>query len=436
MTNIRWRVLAVLFFATTINYIDRNVLSFVMTSDGFKTDLLGLPAGQPLDEAAQAHFKEVMGYVDACFKFAYAAGFLLVGWLMDRLGVRLGYAISIVVWTLASVAQGFAGAAKGLGMSRIVLGVGEAGNFPASIKTVSEWFPQRERSFATGLFNAGANMGIIVTAFFVPRMVETYGWRSPFFITGLLGALLLLAWWLNYRRPHEHPLIGEAEKKYIQQDGDVAAENSKPIKWGRLLGIRQTWAVASGKFLTDPIWWLYLTWLPTFFSENQNFEEKLDFKTIGVPFLVIYFVSDLGSIFFGWLSSKLLQIGWPVNRARKITMLAAALCVVPVFLSAFTHSIPVAVGLIALATAAHQGWSANMYTLASDMFPQRAVGSVIGIAGMSGAVGGTILAAVAGVIYGRFGPSPLFVMASGMYLLGLLVIHLLAPRLEKVELSE
>jgi MFS transporter, ACS family, hexuronate transporter len=432
----RWRICAVLFLATTINYVDRNVFSFTMLDTVFRHQMLGIPLDQPLTAQDMVVFKERMGYLDACFKFAYAFGFLLAGWMIDRIGTRRGYAAAITGWSIAAVGHGVVNTAGGMGVARAALGVGEAGNFPAAVKTVAEWFPKKERSFATGLFNAGANVGIILTAIFVPLIIASMGWRASFLITGSIGALVLFAWLAIYRRPEEHPKLSAAELAYIRQDTGTAVQSEKPVKWRELFRYPATWAFAVPKFMTDAIWWFYLTWLPTFFNDNPAFDTKLDLKQVGIPFLIIYIISDLGSIFFGWLATRFIGLGWTVNRARKVTMLICALCVVPILFAAKTSSITFAIALIALATAAHQGWSANLFTTVSDMFPRRAVGSVVGIGGMMGGIGGALLGASAGWIIGHVGYVPLFAIAAFSYLLALIVIQLLAPRLDTVTLRE
>jgi ACS family hexuronate transporter-like MFS transporter len=426
--NYRWRIVALLFFATSINYIDRNVLSFAMVNDNFRKDMMGIEG--PLTEADTARFKELMGYIDALSKLAYALGFILVGWLIDKIGTKRGFTLSILVWSLAGVAHSFIGSVRGLAFARFALLFGEAGNFPSAVKSVAEWFPHKKRSFATGVFNAGSNVGIICTALMVPYITLQYGWRTSFFVTGALGFILLAFWWLTYNRPEEHPKVGQEELAYIRDGEVVDAVAPKKLSWGKLLGYRQTWAFAMAKFTADPIWWFYLTWLPDFFNSSEALDQKLDLKNIGLPFLVIYLVSDVGSIFFGWLATYLMKQGWSVNKARKTTMLLCALCVVPIFFASITHSIYVAIALISLAAAAHQGWSANCFTLVSDMFPRHTVASVTGIGGVFGSVGGIILAASAGVIRVKFGYLPLFLIASSAYLVGLLLVQLLAPRLE------
>jgi ACS family hexuronate transporter-like MFS transporter len=432
--NYRWRICALLFFATTINYVDRNVLSFTMLDSLFRHQMLGLPPDAVLSDADIGKFKELMGYVDAAFKFAYALGFLAVGYMIDRLGTRRGFSISISVWSLAAVAHGFVHTVTGMSWTRFLLGLGEAGNFPSAIKSVAEWFPKKERSFATGLFNAGANVGIILTALCVPWIISHWGWRTSFIVTGALGFILLGAWLLIFRKPEEHPNVSAAELEYIRQDGGALDET--PIKWRYLWPYRATWAFAGGKFLTDAIWWFYLTWLPSFFNDNPALTTKLDLGKVGIPFLVIYLTSDGGSIFFGWLASFFIGRGWSVNRARKVTMLICALCVVPILIAAVTSSIYLAIALIALATAAHQGWSANLFTLVSDTFPRRAVGSVVGIGGMMGAFGGVLLAASAGWIIRYFGYVPLFAIGAFAYLVALGLIQILLPRIEPLEIRQ
>ena len=432
--NFRWRIVLLLFFGTTVNYIDRNVLSFTMIDETFRHEMLNLPLNHILTEADLNAFKIQYGWVDTAFKIAYALGFIVIGWLIDKIGTKKGFSVAIFIWSIAGVANAFVGSLRGLTATRFMLGIGEAGNFPSAIKSVSEWFPKKERAFANGLFNAGANVGIIVTAIAVPYITLHFGWRWSFISTGLLGFLVLIAWWFNYNRPEEHPNVTPEELAYIQQDNQQQETESTKMSWLKLLGYRQTWAMITGKFLADPIWWFYLTWLPDFFNSNEALDQKLDLKTVGLPFLVIYIISDGGSIFFGWLSSRFMQMGWSLNRARKTTMLICALCVVPIFFAAQTNNIYIAIALISLATAAHQGWSANIYTFASDLFPKNAVASVTGIGGMFGAIGGILLSAIAGPIRVNFGYFPLFIIAGSSYLLALAIIHWLVPKMKPVEM--
>lgn len=430
----RWRIVAILFLATTINYIDRQVLSFTMTDELFRREMLGLSPDEPLTQEAIDRFRIQYGDVVAAFQFAYALGLLTIGYLIDRIGTRRGFSIGILVWSVAAVLTTFVQSIQGLGVARVVLGIGEAANFPSAIKSVSEWFPKKERSFANGLFNAGTNVGIILTAVFVPYLILHYGWRSSFFVTGLLGFVMLVTWWRMYTRPERNKHVSPAELAYIRRDDNPPS--SVKVSWLNLLSYKQTWALVIGKFLADPIWYFYMIWLPDFFKSNDALDQKLDLSSFGLPFLIIYVVSDAGSVFFGWLSTQFMLRGWTANRARKTTMFICALCVVPIFSAAQTHSLTAAIALISLATAAHQGWSANMYTFASDLFPKTVVGSVMGIGGMSGAVGGILLAQMSGRIITTFGYLPMFVTASCVYLVALIIIHLILPKMEPVSAEE
>jgi ACS family hexuronate transporter-like MFS transporter len=436
LLNYRWRIVALLFFATTINYIDRNVLSFTMINESFRKTMLGLPESATLTESDINRFKELMGYVDAAFKTAYAIGFLLVGWFIDKVGTRIGFGWSIFVWSLAGIGNAFVSSIRGLGITRFLLGIGEAGNFPSASKSVAEWFPKKERSLANGIVNAGSNIGVITTAFAVPYFTLRYGWRAAFVITGLLGLVLIVLWLKFYKRPEEHTQISKEELDYIHSDKDEQQTVKVKVSWKKLLGYKQTWALITCKFFPDPIWYFYLTWLPDFFNSNESLDQKLDLKNIGIPFLLIYLVSDVGSIFFGWLSSRFINLGWGVGRARKTTMLICALCVVPIFLASITNNIYIAVSLIALATAAHQGWSAHVYTMGSDLFPKNNVSSVIGMGGTFGAVSGILLASAAGIIRVKFGYLPLFIMAGTNYLLALGIVQLLLPRWEQIKIKD
>jgi len=411
----RWVICALLFFATTINYIDRQVLGILATDENFKFQI-------GWNEAEY-------GYVNTAFQAAYAIGLLVVGGLMDKFGTRKGFSFAIIFWSIAAMGHALARSAFGFGVARFTLGLGEAGNFPAAIKTVAEWFPKKERALATGIFNSGSNVGAIVAPLVVPFIAVNYGWQWAFILTGLLGFIWLLFWLMAYRRPEEHPKLSRAELAHIQSD---PMEPATRIAWGRLLPHRQTWAFALGKFLTDPIWWVYLFWLPKFLNTTYG----LNITQIGVPLVVIYVVADVGSIGGGWLSSSLIKRGWSVNRARKSAMLLCALAVVPIMFASQASNLWVAVGLISIAAAAHQGWSANLFTLVSDTFPRRAVGSVVGIGGMAGAVGGMLISTTVGLILQSTGSYlSIFIMAGSAYLVALLVIHSLVPRLEPARLD-
>jgi ACS family hexuronate transporter-like MFS transporter len=433
----RWMICALLFFAATINYIDRQVIGIL------KSTLQGEFGWTERDYAA----------IVFTFQLAYAIGLLATGPIMDRIGVRKGYAIAVVLWSLAAVAHAFAhffngvfptvfldastglsfvaltGAAAGFAIARFLLGLGEGGNFPAAIKATAEWFPKKERAFATGIFNSGTNIGALVTPLVVPWITVNWGWEWAFISTGLLGFFWVGWWLLAYDTPEKHPKVTPAELAHIRSD---PPESITPVPWKQVAGYRQTWAFAIGKFMTDPIWWLYLFWIPDFLQRNYG----LDLKSIGLPIVVIYLVADVGSIGGGWMSSQLLKRGWSANAARKTTMLLCALCVVPIIFASKAANLWVAVGLVAIAAAAHQGWSANIFTLTSDMFPRRAVGSVVGIGGMAGAVGGMVISLVVGEILARTGSYvPVFMIAGFAYLSALLVIHLLAPKLEGPKLD-
>jgi ACS family hexuronate transporter-like MFS transporter len=409
----RWVICGLLFFATTINYVDRQVLGLLAK------DLQAVFGWSEID----------YGNIVASFNAAYALGLLLAGRLMDRFGTKIGYSAALIFWSLAAMAHAAARSAFGFGVARAALGLGEAGNFPAAIKTVAEWFPKKERAFATGIFNAGTNVGAIVAPLTVPWIASTYGWRWAFIMTGAIGFLWLLFWIPMYARPEVHPRVSKAELAYIQSDpADPPAEK---IPWVKLVPHRQTSAFAIGKYMTDPVWWFYLYWIPNFLRENHG----LDLSTIGPPIIAIYLIADIGSIGGGWLSSTLIKRGWTINRARKTAMLVCALAVTPIIFASNVKSLWAAVGLIGLAAAAHQGWSANLFTTASDMFPRRAVGSVVGFGGMAGAIGGATMAVATGYILQSTGGNYriVFLIAGSAYLLALLVIHLLAPKLEPVE---
>lgn len=435
MKGYRWKILALLFFITTVNYIDRQVISFTVIDEGFHKAIMGIPDGQVLTEADHEAFNEVKGWIDAAFKIAYALGFILVGWFIDRIGTRKGFASAMTVWGVAAIGTGFVGSIGGLLSLRFLLGFGEAGNFPASIKTVAEWFPKKERSFATGIFNAGTNVGVILTALLVPWIILTWGWEYSFIITGIIGLILLYFWLKIYKRPEEHESVTKEELELINSDADEKDNvDTTKVPWGSLFKYRQTWAFATGKFLTDCVWWMFLFWLPSFFQENQALDQNLDLSSIGIPFIIIYLVSDVGSIFYGWLATRFIEKGWSVNKARKTTMLICGITVIPIFFASMTDSLVVAIAIIAVATSAHQGFSANLFSLASDMFPKKAVASVVGIGGVWGAIGGTILTAATGYIVNAAGYLPLFIYASCAYLFALLLIHLLAPKLERAKL--
>lgn len=409
----RWVICALLFFSTALSYLDRQVFSILA------------PELQRSGGWSEVEY----GYVVAAFHAAYAIGLLGVGRLMDRLGTRRGFPLAIGFWSLATMGHAFAKSAFGFGTARFALALGEAGNFPAAVKTVAEWFPKKERALATGIFNAGSNVGAIAAPLLVPPIALYFGWRWAFVICGALGLFWVVAWWAIYRAPEEHPRLSKGELAYIRSDPPEAT--STPIPWRRLLPHRQTWAFAAGKFLTDPVWWFLLFWLPKFFTETYG----LELTGLALPLVIIYVAADVGSIAGGWFSSALLRRGWSLNAARKTAMLACALCVVPMMLGPVFHTLWVTILLISLAAAGHQGWSANLFTLPSDTFPRRGVASVVGIGGMAGAVGNMAVSAAVGYVLalteGNY--APLLVVSGFAYLFALLVIHVLSPRLASVE---
>jgi ACS family hexuronate transporter-like MFS transporter len=433
----RWVICALLFFAATVNYIDRQVLGIL------KPTLATEFGWTELDYS----------WIVFSFQTAYAIGLLLVGKMMDRIGTKKGFSLSITLWSLAAIAHawavpigasaigalmyfGFISTTTALSASvvgfiivRFFLGLGESGNFPASIKTVAEWFPKKERALATGIFNSGTNIGALATPLVVPWIALKYGWYEAFVATGAIGFIWLIFWLIFYRKPEEHPKLSPAELAYIQSD---PPEPAVKIPWRNLLPHRQTWAFAIGKFLTDPIWWVYLFWLPDFLNKKHG----LGLTTFGVPIAVIYIIADVGSIGGGYISSALIKRGMTINRSRKTAMLICAVAVVPIVFASITSSLWLAVILIGIAAAAHQGWSANLFTISSDMFPKQAVGSVVGIGGMFGAIGGMCISPLVGYILDRTGSYvPIFIIAASAYLVALLIIHLLAPKLEPATIS-
>ena len=405
----RWTILALLFVATTINYVDRQVLGILA------------PTLQRELAWTETDYANIVSW----FSLVYAFGFLASGRLLDLIGVKRGLAGAVVAWSLAAIGHAFARTAAGFSVARAMLGLGESAIFPASIKSVAEWFPGKERALAAGLFNAGTNMGAIVAPILVPWITLTWGWRAAFVATGALGLLWLLAWIPLYGRPDTHPAVTPAELAYIRSD---PPDTVTRVPWIRLLGYRQTWAFAAAKLFADPIWWFYLYWLPKFLDSRYG----VKLSGVALPLIAIYLVADVGSIGGGWLSSALIKRGWSVNRARKTTMLAMALLIVPTAFAPLASSLWTAVFVVALAAAAHQAWSANAYTLASDMFPRSAVGSVVGIGAFAGAMAGVVFQRLIGRVLDANGHNytPVFAVCGGAYVTGWIIIHLLAPRLQ------
>jgi len=410
--RVRWTVCAMLFAATSINYMDRQVIAIL----------------KPTLEHSIGLTEIQYGYIVDAFQIAYAVGLVAGGRLMDKLGTRIGYLLVMAFWSLAAMGHALASTAMGFGIARFLLGLGESGNFPAAIKTVAEWFPKKERSFATGLFNSGANVGSILAPLIVPWVTIRYGWHMAFIATGAIGVVWMIWWFRSYRRPSEHPRIKDRELGHIYQD--AAEEVGPPIPWRRLLRYRQTWAFAVAKFLTDPIWYFYLFWLPSYFSSKFH----LDLSHLGLPLIIVYNISAIGSIGGGWLPSPFQRLGVSTTHARLAAMLLCALLVLPIYTVSGASSVWTAIALISVAAGAHQGWSANLFTTASDMFPRTAVGSVVGIGGMAGAAGSAIFAFFAGhSLQLTHSYASLFAISATAYLAALVLLHLLAPGLKRVE---
>jgi ACS family hexuronate transporter-like MFS transporter len=415
ISRYRWVICALLFFATTLSYMDRQVLGILA------------PTLQKEIGWTEAQYGALISW----FTLAYAIGYLFAGRLMDWLGTRMGFAITVVVRSLASIGNALVHTVSGFGVARFALGLGESGNFPASIKTVAEWFPVRERAFATGIFNAGSNIGAIVAPLVVPFIALRWGWPAAFVAVGALGFIWLLFWLPAYKKPREHPRVSAAELAHIESD---PAETQRRVRWSTLLKHRQVWAFAIGKFLTDPIWWFYLYWLPKFLDARYG----IKLGAIALPLIVIYVMADGGSVGGGWLSGKLIKRGWTVNAARKTTMLIAAVAILPTMFAQAANGLWLSVMIVGVAAAAHQWWSANIFTLASDMVPRTALGSVVGIGGFAGAMGGFLFQRITGLVLEANGKNytPIFIVCGTAYVVALLVIHLLVPRLEMVRFNE
>ena len=408
------------FFATTINYLDRQVISLL------KDDYL-----EPLFGWNEKDFSNIV----IAFQVTYALGMVGSGFIIDKIGTKLGYGLALSIWSLASIGHAFAKATFGFVIARGVLGFSEAGNFPAAIKTVAEWFPRKERALAVGIFNSGTNVGAILAPLTVPLIAMEYGWQWAFIITGLIGLIWLLFWWLIYERPEKHPKLSKEELEYIQSDDSsiLVSENDTKVKWIVLLRFKQTWAFAILKFFTDPIWWFILFWLPSFLNKQYGMTKM----ELAFPIAVVYTMAMFGSIAGGWLSGYFLQLGWPLYKARRTALLVFAFCALPMLAAQWlgTYSYWYAVIIIGIAASAHQAWSANIFTTVSDMFPKRMVASVVGIGGMIGAIGGVIIARTTGVVLDyyksmnniEFGYSIMFVICAFAYLIAWLFFSLLVP---------
>jgi ACS family hexuronate transporter-like MFS transporter len=421
-SNYRWLVCALLFFATSINYIDRQILALI----------------KPILDQQLHWTNEQFGFVNGAFQGAYAAGLLLFGWFIDRYGTKIGYAVSIAAWSVAALGHALVYSLGGFFLARVVLGLGEGGNFPSAIKAVALWFPKRERATATAVFNSGANVGAIVAPLIVPPIAAGLGWHWAFILAGLAGLLWLFFWLPFYNVPGKVPAANATELAHINSDRDDTSRDGERTSWPGLLGYRQTWAFVLAKGLTDPVWWFFLIWLPDFFKQTRH----LDIKASGYMLATIYGLATVLSIAAGWVVGALVKSGWSVTRARKTGMFLCALGVVPIVFVKQVGDWP-AVLLIGLACAAHQAWSANLFTTASDMFPKRAVASVVGLGGMAGSVVGIFFPILAGRLLDAFtaknnvagGYAVLFSICAAAYLVAFVLQHLLAPKFEMVALK-
>ncbi len=417
----RWLVCALLFFATTVNYIDRQILSLL----------------KPILDEELKWTNTEFGEVNAAFQGAYAIGLLGFGFLVDKFGTKVGYAVSIAAWSLAAIGHAAVGSVSGFVRARVALGLGEGGNFPSAIKAVALWFPRKERALATALFNSGTNVGAIVAPAVIPLVAELWGWRAAFVGAGIVGLLWLALWIPLYEIPERSKRLHPAELAHIQSDREV--EHSSKISWGSLLKYRQTWAFVAAKFLTDPVWWFFLIWLPDFFKKTRG----LDIKHSWVHLVLIYSIVTALSVIGGWLPGYLMRKGYTQSRARKTSMFAFSIAVLPI-LAVTQVGDWSAVLLIGLAGAAHQAWSANLFTSVSDVFPKRAVASVVGIGGMAGSFGGILFPLYSGKLLDRFqttgnvtaGYAILFGICGFAYLVAFAINHFLAPRFTPLEIQE
>jgi len=406
MGRVRWLVCALLFAVVALNYTDRQVLSVL----------------KPTLQQAYGWSETGYGWMAVSFQIAYGLGYVAFGRVVDRFGAKVGGTIAVTIWTIAHTAHAFVTSTAGFTWVRIPMGLGESGLFPCTLAAAAEWFPKRERAFAIGIFNAGSNVGAIIAPFIVPIITILWGWQMAFILTGLLTFAWLAVWLIWYRRPRDMTSVTAQELAYIESDPQEA---QRPVAWSKLLSTRQTWAYMLGRFIIDPVWWTFLFWLPDFFSKRYG----VDLKHFGPPLVTIYVMADIGSVLGGWRSSRLLKRGVALGRARKMAMLACALCALPVAGAMYASNLWLAVAVIGLACGAHQGFSANLYALPSDLFPRWAAGSIVGLGGFAGATGGVLMSLYAANVLQAIGSyTPIFIFASLAYLLALLVVHLIAPR--------
>lgn len=420
--NYRWVVCALLFFATTINYIDRQVIGLL----------------KPTLEKAFNWTEADYGYIVMVFAGMYALGYVLFGSFIDKVGSKIGYGVSVFVWSIAAILHACVKGTLGFGLARGLLGLAESGNFPAGVKAVAEWFPKRERALATGIFNSGTSIGAVIAPILVPWLLGLYGWQEAFIITGALGFIWLIFWWIFYEIPSRQKRLKQPELDHILSDHEALEDNPVKLKWSQLLGLRQTWVFIVGKVMTDPIWWFFLFWLPSYFADTF----ALDLTKPSLQLAVVYAATTLGSIGGGYLSSYFIKIGWPVLKARKTTLLLVAILVTPIFLVRLVDNIWIVVGIISLVTAAHQAWSANIFTIVSDMFPKNAVSTVVGIGGMSGSIASTLFPIFVGTLLAYYkdmghiaaGYNILFIISGCAYFLAWAIIQLLTRKMKPLEI--
>jgi len=420
-SNYRWVVCSLLFFATTINYLDRQVMGYL----------------KPTLEVEFGWSEIDYSYIVMAFTAAYAFGLLVFGRIIDRIGSKLGYTVSIAVWSVAAMLHGLVKTTLGFGMVRTLLGLGESGNFPSAVKTVVSWFPKKERALATGFFDSGSNIGAVLAPVIIPWILGFYGWQAAFIITGSIGFIWLILWRIFYEVPEKQKRVSASELEYIRSDDKDQRENGEKIKWFKLFGMKQTWAFIIGKFFTDPIWYFFMYWLPSYFSSTFH----LDLKKPSAPLIIIYTAATVGAIGGGYLSSKLIKKGWLVYKARKVALLVSALAVLPIVAARYTDNMWVVVTLLCLAIAGNAAWSANIFTIVSDMMPSKAVSSVIGIGGMAGAVGGVLFPLGVGAVLNYYkginnitaGYNILFVFCGLSFLIAWILIHWVTPKMERAE---
>lgn len=419
--NYRWVVCSLLFFATTINYLDRQVLGYL----------------KPTLELEFGWTESDYSYIVMAFTACYAFGLLLFGRIIDKIGSKLGYTVSITVWSIAAILHGLVKTTLGFGMVRALLGLGESGNFPSAVKTVVSWFPKKERALATGFFDSGSNIGAVLAPVIIPWILGFYGWQAAFLITGAIGFLWLIAWRIFYEVPEKHQRLKAAELDYIRSDDRDRGEKGENVNWIKLFGMKQTWSFIIGKFFTDPIWYFFMYWLPSYFSSIF----QLDLKKPSAPLIIIYTAATIGAIGGGYLSSRLIKKGWLVYKARKLALLVSALAVFPIIAARYTDNMWVVVVLLCLAIAGNAAWSANIFTVVSDMMPSKAVSSVIGIGGMAGAIGGVLFPLGVGAILDYYksinnmtaGYNILFIFCGLSFLIAWGLIHWVTPKMERAD---